>query len=64
MGLPLEDIQAAWDYYREHPAEIDEDIRENEEDMSIDLVPTHEQSRINAQEKPANTEDQGQNRNR
>ena len=32
MGLTPEDMQAAWDYYREHPAEIDEDIRENEED--------------------------------
>ena len=32
VGLTLEDIQVAWDYYREHQAEIDEDIRENEED--------------------------------
>jgi uncharacterized protein (DUF433 family) len=31
-GLTPEDLQAAWDYYREHPAEIDEDIRENEAD--------------------------------
>jgi hypothetical protein len=30
--LLAEDLHAAWDYYREHPAEIDEDIRENEED--------------------------------
>jgi uncharacterized protein (DUF433 family) len=32
VGLTPEDLDAAWDYYREHPAEIDEDIRENEED--------------------------------
>jgi uncharacterized protein (DUF433 family) len=32
VGLTPEDLQAAWDYYRELPAEIDEDIRENEED--------------------------------
>src|SRR5438132_4035369 len=32
VGLTPEDLQAAWDYYREHPAEIDEDIRENEAD--------------------------------
>ena len=32
VGLTPDDIQVAWDYYREHPAEIDEDIRENEEE--------------------------------
>jgi uncharacterized protein (DUF433 family) len=32
QGLTPEDLQAAWDYYSEHPAEIDEDIRENDED--------------------------------
>jgi uncharacterized protein (DUF433 family) len=32
VGLTPEDLQAAWDYYREHGAEIDEDIRENEAD--------------------------------
>ena len=32
VGLKPEDLQAAWDYYREHPAEIDEDIRVNEAD--------------------------------
>jgi len=32
FGLTPEDLLAAWDYYREHPAEIDEDIRENEAD--------------------------------
>ena len=32
VGLTSEDIQAAWEYYRLHPVEIDEDIRENEED--------------------------------
>jgi type III restriction enzyme len=32
VGLMPADIQVAWDYYRTHPAEIDEDIRENEED--------------------------------
>jgi uncharacterized protein (DUF433 family) len=30
--LTPEDLHVAWDYYREHPAEIDEDIRENEAD--------------------------------
>lgn len=30
VGLPREDLQAAWNYYREHPAEIDDDIRVNE----------------------------------
>ena len=30
VGLTPEDLHAAWDYYREHAAEIDEDIRENE----------------------------------
>jgi uncharacterized protein (DUF433 family) len=25
VGLTPADLQAAWDYYREHPAEIDED---------------------------------------
>jgi len=32
VGLMPEDLQAAWDYYQEHPAEIDEDIRDNEAD--------------------------------
>jgi uncharacterized protein (DUF433 family) len=32
VGLMPEDMEAAWDYYREHPAEIDEDIRANEVD--------------------------------
>lgn len=32
VGLTPEDIHAAWDYYREYPAEIDEVIRENESD--------------------------------
>jgi type III restriction enzyme len=32
VGLTPADLQAAWDYYRDHTAEIDEDIRENEED--------------------------------
>jgi uncharacterized protein (DUF433 family) len=32
VGLTPEDLQAAWDYYREHGPEIDEDIRENEAD--------------------------------
>ena len=31
VGLTPEDLQAAWDYYREHPAEIDEAIRLDEE---------------------------------
>jgi uncharacterized protein (DUF433 family) len=34
VGLTPEDLQAAWDYYREHPAEIDADIRDNEADTS------------------------------
>ena len=32
VGLTPEDLHTAWDYYREHPAEIDEDIRVNEAD--------------------------------
>ena len=32
VGLTPADLHAAWDYYREHPAEIDEDIRDNEAD--------------------------------
>jgi uncharacterized protein (DUF433 family) len=32
VGLTPQDLQAAWDYYRENCAEIDEDIRENEAD--------------------------------
>jgi type III restriction enzyme len=32
VGLTPEDIQAALDYYRKHPAEIDDDIRINEAD--------------------------------
>jgi uncharacterized protein (DUF433 family) len=32
VGLTPDDLQAAWDYYREHPAEIDEDIRANKAD--------------------------------
>lgn len=30
VGLTHEDLQAAWDYYREHAAEIDDGIRANE----------------------------------
>ncbi|MFL5241122.1 MAG: DUF433 domain-containing protein [Gemmataceae bacterium] len=30
VGLTPEDLQAAWEYYRAHPTEIDEDIRDNE----------------------------------
>jgi uncharacterized protein (DUF433 family) len=32
VGLTPADLLAAWDYYQEHPTEIDEDIRENEAD--------------------------------
>ena len=31
VGLTPDDLQAAADYYRDHPAEIDEAIRVNEE---------------------------------
>lgn len=31
VGLMPEDLEVAWDYYRQHPAEIEEDIRLNEE---------------------------------
>lgn len=31
-GLTPQDLQAAWEYYAEHGAEIDADIRENEGD--------------------------------
>jgi uncharacterized protein (DUF433 family) len=30
-GLTSEDLAAAWEYYRLHPAEIDEEIRFNNE---------------------------------
>jgi uncharacterized protein (DUF433 family) len=32
VPLTPEDLKAAWEYYRGHPAEIDADIRENEAD--------------------------------
>jgi uncharacterized protein (DUF433 family) len=32
VGLTPEDLLAAWDYYPDHRAEIDQDIRENEEE--------------------------------
>lgn len=32
VGLAPEDLQAAWDYYRKHPTEIEDDIRVNEAD--------------------------------
>jgi uncharacterized protein (DUF433 family) len=32
VGLTPDDLQAAWVFYQEHPAEIDEDIRVNEAD--------------------------------
>jgi uncharacterized protein (DUF433 family) len=32
VGLTRDDLNAAWDYYREHPTEIDDDIRDNEAD--------------------------------
>ena len=32
VGLTPEDLIAAWDYYRDHRDEIDEDIRVNEAD--------------------------------
>ena len=31
VGLSPDDLEVAWDYYRQHPAEIDEAIRVNEE---------------------------------
>ncbi len=31
VGLTPDDLLAAWDYCQDHRAEIDEDIRENEE---------------------------------
>src|SRR5262249_55438436 len=30
-GLTPDDLTVAWDYFREHPAEIDEAVRRNEE---------------------------------
>ncbi len=30
VGLTPEDLRAAWEYYREHRAEIDDDIQANE----------------------------------
>jgi uncharacterized protein (DUF433 family) len=32
VGLTPDDLRVAWDYYRQNPAEIDEDIRDNEAD--------------------------------
>ena len=32
VGLTPDDLRAAWEYYQQHPGEIDEDIRENEAD--------------------------------
>jgi uncharacterized protein (DUF433 family) len=32
VGLTPDDLTAAWDYSREHAAEIDQDIRDNEAD--------------------------------
>ena len=32
VGLTVEDLSVAWEYFREHSAEIDEDLRENEAD--------------------------------
>lgn len=32
VGLTPDDLQAAWDYYRQHPTEIEDDIRVNEVD--------------------------------
>jgi type III restriction enzyme len=34
VGLKPEDLEAAWNYYRDHSSEIDEDIRDNEADKS------------------------------
>jgi type III restriction enzyme len=31
QGLPPADLEAAWVYYQEHPAEIEDFIRRNEE---------------------------------
>jgi len=31
VGLTPDDLEIAWDYYRDNPAEIDEAIRLNEE---------------------------------
>jgi type III restriction enzyme len=31
VGLLPDDLEVAWDYYRQHPAEIDDAIRVNEE---------------------------------
>ncbi|HEX7446951.1 MAG TPA: hypothetical protein VF306_05360 [Pirellulales bacterium] len=32
VGLTPEDVQSAWDYCGQHPAEIEDDIRVNEAD--------------------------------
>jgi uncharacterized protein (DUF433 family) len=32
VGLTPDDLDAAWEYYREHSAEINADIRDNEAD--------------------------------
>jgi uncharacterized protein (DUF433 family) len=30
MGIAPEDLEAAWDYFKQHPDEIEKDIRDNE----------------------------------
>lgn len=32
VGLTPDDLGVAWEYYAAHPAEIDQNIRDNEED--------------------------------
>jgi uncharacterized protein (DUF433 family) len=31
-GLTADDLRAAWDYYQQHAAEVENDIRDNETD--------------------------------
>jgi uncharacterized protein (DUF433 family) len=34
-GIKPDDLDAAWNYYRDHRDEIDDDIRENEKDLPV-----------------------------
>ncbi len=40
-GLTPDDLHAAWIYYQQHPAEIDEDIRENEAAFTDEMEKSH-----------------------
>jgi uncharacterized protein (DUF433 family) len=43
VGLTPDDLLMAWEYYREHPAEIDEDTKGKVTREEKSKLPTHEQ---------------------